>query len=25
MRACMHPHSLTLRSSQTKFTGCRVR
>lgn len=24
IRACMHPHSLTLRSSQTKFTGCRV-
>lgn len=21
MRACMHPHSITLRSSQTKFTG----
>ena len=21
MRACMHPHSLTLRSSQTKLTG----
>jgi hypothetical protein len=24
MRACMQPHSLTLRSSQTKFTGCRM-
>ena len=22
MRACMQPHSLTLRSSQTKLTGC---
>ena len=25
MRACMQPHSLTLRSSQTKFTGCTLR
>lgn len=22
MRACMQPHSMTLRSSQTKLTGC---